>query len=290
MQRSVIQESRIENPDSASLHPGYKELQLNKYTQFIASCSFALSLLFPLCGLADFDEIQDGPPLYSIDANKISDAIPKPLPLCSTGNPDSYDVNGKRYYVLKTNKNYVAQGTASWYGTKFHGKRTSCGEPYDMFAMTAASPVLPIPSFARVTNLKTGKQVIVKVNDRGPFHNGRVMDLSYAAAKKLEMLGRGTTQVKVEAIDTGVSLQLASTANPLYFQVATFQESRNANQLAHKLKAKLTNMVAVDSINQTNRVFYRVLVGPLLSAEQTEKIRQFLSSQGLNDGFPIRKT
>lgn len=241
---------------------------------------------------AEFADIQnqDGPPSYNIDVSHIPDAVPTPLPLSATGNPDFYDVNGKRYYVLKTNKNYEAEGVASWYGTKFQGKRTSSGEPYDMFAMTAASPDLPIPSFVEVTNLQNGRKIIVKVNDRGPFHEGRVMDLSYVAAKKLGMLGHGTAFVRITAIDTGVPLTLANSQPDIYLQIGTFRQPSNANLLAQKLGEKLKNQVFVNQVNKTDEIFYRVLIGPLASMEQSEKLKATLIAQGLTGGITIRKS
>ena len=134
------------------------------------------------------------------------DAIPEPEvrvePRARTGNKD-YSVLGKRYRVLDSAADYVEQGGASYYGNKFHGRRTSSGEVYDMYAFTAAHKTLPLPSYARVTNLDNGKSVVVKVNDRGPFHPGRVIDLSYAAAVKLGYREKGTARVEVRALHPG---------------------------------------------------------------------------------------
>ena len=121
--------------------------------------------------------------------------------MAKTGNPDSYVVFGKRYYPINSSKNFVETGIASWYGTKFHGRKTSSGEPYSMYKMTAAHKTLPLPTYVEVTNLENGKKVIVKVNDRGPFHEDRIIDLSYAAAMKLGYGDKGTAKVKVRAID-----------------------------------------------------------------------------------------
>lgn len=143
----------------------------------------------------------DGPPSFYVDETQVPDAVPKNEALSKYGNKPVYTVRGKRYHVLKTSKNYEEQGIASWYGTRFHAKRTSNGERYNMLAMTAAHKTLPLPTYVQVTNLDNGKKVIVKVNDRGPFLNNRLIDLSYVAAKKLGMLGHGTTHVDVKAID-----------------------------------------------------------------------------------------
>jgi rare lipoprotein A len=115
-----------------------------------------------------------------------------------------YRVRGKTYHVMKTGKNYQAQGKASWYGAKFHKKRTSSGERYNMYKYTAAHRTLPLSTYVLVTNLVNGRQVVVKVNDRGPFVSNRLIDLSYAAAKKIGMVGMGTAKVDVKAIDTPV--------------------------------------------------------------------------------------
>ena len=147
---------------------------------------------------------QDGPPSAAEippDLASVPDAVPKVEPKSATGNPQSYSVDGGKYQVLANAQGYKERGLASWYGKKFHGKRTSSGEPYDMFKMTAAHKTLPIPSYVRVTNLDTKRSIIVRVNDRGPFHEGRIIDLSYTAALKLGILGNGSSQVEVEALD-----------------------------------------------------------------------------------------
>jgi rare lipoprotein A len=150
----------------------------------------------------------DGPPEQSEippDLASVPDAVPQAEPMSITGNPDSYEVYGDRYVVLKNPRGYKERGYASWYGKKFHGKRTSSGEPYDMFKMTAAHKTLPIPCYARVTNLDNGKNVVVRINDRGPFHDGRIIDLSYTAAVKLGSLDHGSIPVEVEALEPGQS-------------------------------------------------------------------------------------
>ena len=129
----------------------------------------------------------------------IPDAIPRVEPRSRSGNPESYEVRGKRYFTQKTSAGHVERGLASWYGRAFHGRKTSSGERYDMYAMTAAHPTLPIPSYARVTNSENGKSVVVRINDRGPFHDNRIIDLSYTAAYKLDVL-KGVTPVTVEAV------------------------------------------------------------------------------------------
>lgn len=143
----------------------------------------------------------DGPPPRDIDVSNLPDAVPKVEPIRKAGNKSPYTVLGKTYRVLPTSLGYRERGIASWYGNKFHGRKTSNGEIYSMYAMTAAHKSLPIPSYVKVTNLDNGRTVIVRVNDRGPFHGGRIIDLSYAAAKKLDYSNQGTANVEVVAID-----------------------------------------------------------------------------------------
>jgi rare lipoprotein A len=144
---------------------------------------------------------RDGPPNFYVDETKIPNAVPKPECPSKYGNMRVYRVNGKNYYPLRSSKHFSQVGVASWYGTQFHAQRTSSGERYNMLAMTAAHKTLPLPTYVQVTNLKNRRTIIVKVNDRGPFKSNRIIDLSYVAAKKLGMLGRGTATVRVTAID-----------------------------------------------------------------------------------------
>jgi rare lipoprotein A len=136
------------------------------------------------------------------DLDRVADAKPRAEPLNRAANRP-YEVFGKKYVPLARVQPYHQRGVASWYGKRFHGQKTSSGETYDMYAMTAAHPTLPIPSYARVTSVRTGKQVIVRINDRGPFHTGRAIDLSYAAAYRLGLLATGSGEVEIDAIVPG---------------------------------------------------------------------------------------
>jgi rare lipoprotein A len=133
----------------------------------------------------------------------VPDVVPRIEPRSRNGNPPFYDVMGKRYFVLSSSTGYVERGVASWYGPGFHKVRTSTGEPYDMYAMTAAHKTLPLPAYVRVTNLLNGRSIVVRVNDRGPFVGNRIIDLSYTAASKLDMLRNGTAMVEVRSIEPG---------------------------------------------------------------------------------------
>jgi len=142
--------------------------------------------------------------------------VPRYEPRSRNGNPPFYDVMGKRYFVLSSSVGYVERGVASWYGPGFHKVRTSTGEPYDMYAMTAAHKTLPLPAYVRVTNLQNGRSIVVRVNDRGPFVGNRIIDLSYTAASKLDMLRNGTAMVEVRSLEPNAAPVAAPlTATPL---------------------------------------------------------------------------
>lgn len=172
---------------------------LNKITYNLRLLPILLFIIF--LSSCSHTSKNDGPPNYDIDVANIPNAVPKPEPLAKYGNIKSYVVFGKRYHTLNSSKNYNETGVASWYGTKFHARKTSSGEPYNMLGMTAAHKTLPLPTYVEVTNLKNDRKIIVKVNDRGPFESNRIIDLSYVAAKKLGMLGHGTANVRVRAIN-----------------------------------------------------------------------------------------
>lgn len=253
---------------------------------------------------------QDSSPLPKHDySGHPADAIPKEEPQSRHGNASSYKVQGKRYYVLKTAEGYDKTGIASWYGTKFHGRLTSTREPYDMYAMTAASPNLPIPSYVHVTNLDNGRSIIVKINDRGPFKSDRIIDLSYAAAKKLDYVKEGVTKVRVTAIDpvnaqtilasrqkhenavkaymnghapaSTDGTQLAQdTTRPVYFQVGAYSQRDKAMSIMEQV-ALLTNMNASISESQGSKgTLYLVNLGPI-EIDMSNKVRTALA----NDGF-----
>jgi rare lipoprotein A len=152
----------------------------------------------------------------------VPDVVPRAEPRSHYGNPPFYDVFGKRYYVLSSSVGYVERGVASWYGPGFHKVRTSTGEPYDMYAMTAAHTTLPLPTYVRVTNLQNGRSIVVRVNDRGPFVDNRIIDLSYTAAAKLDMLRNGTAIVEVSSIEPPLATPATAAANATATATATF--------------------------------------------------------------------
>ncbi len=237
----------------------------------------------------------DGPPPQQVDVSQIPDAVPQKTTRSRYGNPTSYEVFGKRYRVMQSSQGYKERGIASWYGSKFHGKRTSSGEPYDMHAMTAAHKTLPLPTYVKVTNLKNGRQVIVKVNDRGPFHENRIIDLSHTAAVKLGIKGTGTGLVEVEAIDPEQPQRLnrvtqdtapasvKPAAISLYLQLGAFISSQNAYGLKNRVNAALSSSQAhVSSVNTNGQLFYRVRLGPLGNADEADQLAETLTAHGFS--------
>ncbi len=170
-------------------------------SRFTTPALLILSLILSACGTAPKQKVI---PVGDLDLDAIPDATPKAEPLSRYGNPESYEEGGQHYWIIPNPKGYVERGLASWYGPDFHGKRTSSGETYDMYKMTAAHKTLPLPTYVRVTNLENGRSVVVKVNDRGPFKKGRIIDLSYVAAAKLGITDNGTATVEIHVLDTGV--------------------------------------------------------------------------------------
>ncbi|MBS0373198.1 MAG: septal ring lytic transglycosylase RlpA family protein [Proteobacteria bacterium] len=195
----------------------------------------------------------------------LPDAVPQPEPRARLGNPPFYEVFGQRYTVLESSRGYVERGVASWYGPDFHGVRTSVGEPYDMYSMTAAHRTLPLPAYARVTNLRNGRSVVVRVNDRGPFKANRIIDLSYAAALKLDMVRDGTTLVEVQALEAEGPSPPAPPPSELYAQAGAFAQSENAERLRARLLGAGIGAVFVRSDSVGGRSLYRVRIGPVES-------------------------
>lgn len=251
-----------------------------------------------LAGCGGIGAVKDGPPARSVNVANIPNARPRPLPRSRYGNPKSYVINGKRYYVLASAKGYNKRGIASWYGTKFHGRLTSSREPYDMFAMTAASPNLPIPTFVRVTNLENGRSIIVKVNDRGPFAANRIIDLSYVAAKKLGYTNTGTALVQVTAITPGQpapdtrlyakNKRLPLGHNPrIYLQLGAFSSYGNAEALAQKIQRVTARHVMIKPTRVNHRELYRVQVGPLVGVGETDALKAKLDRQGFGEAITV---
>src|SRR5687768_14609813 len=222
------------------------------------------------------------------------------------GNPPFYDVLGKRYHVLPTSAGYVARGVASWYGRDFHGLSTSSGETYDMNAMTAAHTTLPLPTWVEVTNLANGKRVVVKVNDRGPFVDNRLIDLSYAAATALDMVGTGTTRVEVrvvapplESLRAAVPVVVstapaqagaAGSAELMFLQVGAFAQQENAERLVARLRASgFVNPTLVTQPNDGRRL-HRVWLGPVRDSVEYDALDARLRSIGVSGARLVTDT
>jgi rare lipoprotein A len=211
------------------------------------------------------------------------------------GNPKSYVVLGKRYYVMDSAAGFRQRGVASWYGPDFHGKSTSSGESYNMHAMTAAHKTLPIPVMVRVKNLDNGKTAVVKVNDRGPFAHGRIIDLSFAAAKKLGVVGPGTANVEITALDASgqASSAPAVRATPLaqsdaddselFIQLGSFGDKANARKLRDELAAKNEKPIVIRTVETDKGAFFRVQLGPLLDVAEATSIQLRLKRKGYNN-------
>lgn len=198
-------------------------------------------------------------------------------PISRYGNPDTYQVQGKKYEVMTNSKGYKRRGIASWYGTKFHTGRTSSGEKYDMYALTAAHKTLPLPTYVKVRNLNNGKEAIVKVNDRGPFHANRILDLSYAAAVKLGLLPKGTAPVEVEALKT--------TQHSLHYfvQAGAFE----SHQLAKALSAKLGGLTSTPIQIQRYKKKFIVQVGPIANKDLANRVKSQLEKNHIHGVFSI---
>jgi rare lipoprotein A len=217
----------------------------------------------------------------------IPDAVPRVEPRSAHGNPPFYDVLGQRYYVLASADGYLERGVASWYGPTFHGGNTSSGELYDMYAMTAAHKTLPLPCYARVTNLRNGKSVVVRINDRGPFVANRLIDLSYSAALRLDMIRDGTSLVEVRTLSPQVPDELTrASAQPppaLYVQAGAFADQQNAQRLLARLQAGGLERAFIALPLQTGAHLYRVRLGPIDSVAQFDELTARLAALGVPD-------
>lgn len=205
-----------------------------------------------------------------------------------------YTIRGIRYQPLTTGKGFSDKGGASWYGQKFHGHLTSNGETYDMYQMSAAHKTLPLPSYVRVTNLKNGKQVVVRVNDRGPFHRGRVIDVSYAAALKLDMLKTGVAQVKIDVIHVDQEGNITVGRNPiikkqsnndqqLFIQVAALQNKDRVEKLA----ATLTTLYERPYQTKFEKGIYKLHLGPISNELEADTLLNILKSNDYPGAYKI---
>jgi rare lipoprotein A len=240
-------------------------------------------------------------PVPPIPPERVPDAVPRVEPRSLYGNPPVFVVLGVGFLVVASRLGYRERGVASWYGPGFHEVRTSTGEPYDMYAMTAAHKTLPLPAYVRVTNLQNGRSVVVRVNDRGPFVNHRIIDLSYTAAAKLDMLRNGTAMVEVDAIDpampdtlmagapvtaapvTAAPVATAAQSAGLYIQAGAFASSQNAEHLAARLRGASLGTVFVRANEIAGRKMYRVRIGPVPDVAEFDRVVAALERVGIAD-------
>ena len=232
--------------------------------------------------------LDDGPEeVIPENLSSIPNAIPKKEPLNKFSNRP-YKVFGKTYYPMTSLKPYTATGYATWYGKKYHGNKTSIGEVYDMYKMTAAHKTLPLPCYVKVTNLKNDKTVIVRVNDRGPFVKDRVIDLSYAAANRLEIIEKGSELVKVELIDLDEKVKVSKINKQIYIQAGLFSDEKNANNLINKIK-KLGTVTNENIKKIKNEDQFQVLIGPFKNLPYAKIKKDELSENFFINGFIVKK-
>jgi rare lipoprotein A len=254
----------------------------------------------------------DSPLLEPIDLAQVRPVVPQFESRTLAGNKSPYTINGRTYRVLASEEGYTETGMASWYGRKFHGHLTSNGEVYDMFQLSAAHTRLPIPSYIRVTNLDNGKSIIARVNDRGPFHDGRIVDLSYAGAAMLGYADKGTARVRVEAVLPGLptpepvqapqiyasnSVETVATERQLidadegeeFLQVGAFANAESARSLAGRLSALTHLPVFVHSdVNAGGTLLHKVRIGPLLENALMQELIDSVKAQRLGTPFRVR--
>lgn len=257
---------------------------------------------------------KDAYPGQKLDAREIKDAVPQKVVRTKAGNKTPYEVLGKTYHVIENPHGFTETGDASWYGVKFHGHRTSNGETYNMYEMTAAHKTLPIPTYVRVTNLENGLSTVVRVNDRGPFHDGRIIDLSYAAATKLDYAHKGTAPVKIEVLDAGEEYRVveankepekiaaASAVKAVkvtapepadsgeqnyqlpgntYLQVAAYSSRQSADYALQQLRV-ITDLPVL--VREKNHLF-KVQIGPIIDNFDLLQLRELVIAREL--GNPV---
>lgn len=248
------------------------------------------------------------PPKLRKDISAVKNAVPKEEPKARYGNHSPYEVFGKTYHVMESSDGYQEDGIASWYGEKFAGRFTSSMEPYDPYAMTAAHKSLPLPTYVRVTNLANKRSVIVRVNDRGPFHGDRIIDLSYAAAIKLGYANKGTAKVRVEALDPSVPVMIATpkpapvpaeaapqqladlaVSEQLYLQAGAFSQLESAARLRDQLQVLLNNNIAIHSETSDSQTIHRVFVGPFQSEQRALAAQSVIRDTELANPLLVRR-
>lgn len=245
-----------------------------------------------------YQQKNDSIPVRKPTSSELKDAIPR-AEAHSRGGNKHYQVRGKNYQVLKSAKGFKQTGTASWYGKKFHGHLTSNGEIYNMYSMSAAHKNLPLPTYVKVTNLTNNKSVVVRVNDRGPFHQDRIIDLSYSAAYKLGMLKTGTANVEIEAITDFTKKAIINTKKQtakINTNIGTIKPNQNAGQYiqvfaTRNIASAKSTANTLSSLYQQNVIWpqhdgiYRVQIGPITQPEKLVNILSRLKENGYPNAY-----
>ena len=279
--------------------------QIFRYQVFILSaigfvaCSSNQSPIEAPANNSRYSIEQDRAPTRPMDLTSVPEVVPGPVRRTLAGNRSPYEVLGKTYYVLPTEAGYSQRGIASWYGEKFHGHKTSNGEIFSMYEVSAAHKSLPIPSFLKVTNLDNNRSIVVRVNDRGPFHGERIIDLSYAAALKLGYAHRGTTRVQLDAVivnepianqDQSASKEVLEilSSPEMFLQVGAFSDIKSAESVSNKLRKMTSRPVFIRSIkNSKNDILHRVRIGPVDDSNEIQQITQRLVAAKLGKPYTV---
>jgi rare lipoprotein A len=266
----------------------------------LAGCASSPSVQQPSPNAGRYQLAQDRAPTRVLDPSEISEVVPTAVTRTMAGNRSPYEVLGKRYTVMSTEEGYFERGVASWYGEKFHGHKTSNGEIFDMYKVSAAHKSLPIPSFLRVTNLDNNRSIIVRVNDRGPFHGDRIIDLSYAAAVKLGYADRGTARVELEAVVVNTDEprerrqppQLARVVSgklaDQYLQVGAYSQRGSAQEVAEQLRRLTRQPVKIEEvISSQGQRLHRVRIGPLNDLAEVDSLKARVASANLGTPYTV---
>lgn len=249
---------------------------------FQACSMIVLLLLVQACSTPSrYQQSQDSTPTFQKSILDLTEPKPISEPLSRRGNPDSYEVWGKTYEVHKGLTEYSQQGVASWYGEKFHGHDTSNGEQFDVYQFSAAHKSLPLPSYVRVTNLDNNKSLVVRVNDRGPFHGDRLIDLSYAAAVRLGFAKQGTANVKVDLLAAPLA-----PSDYLFLQVAAFEVEASAQRMQQKLASVVPVPVYITKDANNGKMLHKVRIGPL-KPNKVDAIQSTLQAQDIHSSLII---
>jgi len=259
--------------------------------------SFCVLLLLASCASRT---VHDGAPEPGSKAPSElpPDAVPRKEARSRYGNPPVYEVYGVRYEVLQSSYGYSKRGVASWYGNKFHGRKTSSQELYDMHAMTAAHKSLPLPTYVRVQNLRNNKSVVVRVNDRGPFVDNRIIDLSYSAAQKLDMIRDGTALVEVTSISydkptagrdvpTRTMTRAPDTGNEVFVQVGAFGDVENAKRRFQLLRDSGIRDAFVHKDSSRAPALYRIRIGPIRGVSEYDAVVAKLAGIGITESHLV---